>query len=424
LGSTRFGWPLFLCYTGQGNKGAQNFKQAQRGLKWRDLMKKVLTLMLTGVLAFSLSACGTTEDTTPTPDTTTGPNTSIVTEPKPTPVPKETGFRIAMITDIGDIDDGSFNQGTWEGVEAFAKANDIAYRYYRPLAVSDNDYLDTIALAIEGGAEVVVTPGFLFEPAIYEAQKIFPDVTFILLDGVPHAGDYATYEIASNTLSLLFDEHESGFLAGYAAVKDGLTDLGYLGGIAVPAVVRFGVGYLAGASYAAKEDGVTIDVSRYEYLGNFEASDDNKNKAASWYLLGTEVIFVAAGAAGFSVASAADEAGTLMIGVDVDQSIISDSVLTSAMKALAVATQDGLQAWLDGTFEGGRTVYMNASNDGVALPMDTSRFTTFDVATYDVIFARIATGELVVPKDYAGLLDFATTYGLNTTTFPNAATVG
>jgi basic membrane protein A and related proteins len=418
--------PFFYVILGKEIEGAQNFKQAQGCQKWRDLMKKVLTLVLAGVLAFSLAACVTIEDTTPTPDTTTGPDTPVVTEPapEPTPAPVEEGFRIAMITDIGDIDDGSFNQGTWEGVEAFAEANGITYRYYRPLAVSDNDYLDTIALAIEGGAEIVVTPGFLFEPAIYEAQKIFPDVTFILLDGVPHPGDYATYEIASNTLSLLFDEHESGFLAGYAAVKDGLTDLGYLGGIAVPAVVRFGVGYLAGASYAAKEDGVTIDVSRYEYLGNFEASDDNKNKAASWYLLGTEVIFVAAGAAGFSVSAAADEAGALMIGVDVDQARIGDSVLTSAMKALAVATQDGLQAWLDGTFEGGRTVYMNATNDGVALPMDTSRFTTFDVAMYDAIFARIATGELTVPKDYAGLLDFAATYGLDTTTLPDAPTVG
>ena len=387
-------------------------------------MKKVLTLLLAGVLAFSLVACGTTEDTTTTPDTTTGPDTPVVTEPTPEPAPEPAGFRIAMITDIGDIDDGSFNQGTWEGVEAFAEANNITYRYYRPLAVSDNDYLDTIALAIEGGAEIVVTPGFLFEPAIYEAQKLYPDVKFILIDGVPHAGDYATYETADNTLSVLFDEHESGFLAGYAAVKDGSTELGYLGGIAVPAVVRFGVGYLAGASYAAKEDGVTIDVSRFEYLGNFDASDDNKNRAASWYLLGTEVIFVAAGGAGFSVASAADEAGTLMIGVDVDQSNISDSVLTSAMKALAVATQDGLQAWLDGTWEGGRTVYMNAANDGVALPMDTSRFTTFDKAAYDAIYARIATGELVIPRSYTELLDFAADKGLDTTTLPDATTVG
>jgi len=389
-------------------------------------MKKVLTLVLAGTLAFSLAACGTTENTTAKPDTNTGPDTPVVTEPapEPTPAPAEEGFRIAMITDIGDIDDGSFNQGTWEGVEAFAEANGITYRYYRPLAVSDNDYLDTIALAIDGGAEIVVTPGFLFEPAIYEAQKMFPDVKFILIDGVPHAGDYATYEIAPNTLSVLFDEHESGFLAGYAAVKDGLTELGFLGGIAVPAVVRFGIGYLAGAAYAAKEDAVAVDLSRYLYLGNFDASDDNKNRAASWYLLGTEVIFVAAGAAGFSVAAAANEVDALMIGVDVDQAGIGDSVLTSAMKALAVATQDGLQAWLDGTFEGGRTVYMNATNDGVALPMDTSRFTTFDVAIYDVIFARIATGELTVPKDYAGLLDFAATNGLDTTTFPDASTVG
>jgi basic membrane protein A len=383
-------------------------------------MKKVLTLVLTTVLALSLAACGTGMDHTPT---TPAPTTPTPTTPT---TPAETTFRIAMVTDIGDIDDGSFNQGTWEGVVAFAEANNITHRYYRPLETGTAASLDAIALAVRGGAEIIVTPGFLFEPAIYEAQRLYPNVKFILIDGVPHAGDYATYETAPNTLSVLFDEHESGFLAGYAAVKEGFRDLGFLGGIAVPAVVRFGIGFIAGANYAAVESGLTINMgtSNYLYLRNFGSTDENKTVAATFYLQGREVIFVAAGAAGFNAMSAAEESNNKwVIGVDVDQGHASSRVLTSATKALDVAVQDGLQAWLDGTWEGGRTIYMNATNNGVALPMETSRFNNFTLEDYARIYDLIATGEVQVPIDYDALLVFADLYGIDSSTLPSAARI-
>jgi basic membrane protein A and related proteins len=387
-------------------------------------MKKILTLLLTGALAFGVAACTSTTDHTHTPTAPTPPTTPTTPTTPITPAP--TTFRIAMVTDIGDIDDGSFNQGTWEGVVAFAEANNISHRYYRPLEQGTAASMDAIALAVRAGAEVIVTPGFLFEPAIYEAQKLYPNVKFILIDGVPHAGDYATYETASNTLSVLFEEQESGFLAGYAAVKEGFRDLGFLGGIAVPAVVRFGIGFIAGANYAAAESGLTINLGTPNYLnlGNFGSSDENKVVAATFYLQGREVIFVAAGAAGFNAMSAAEEVDNKwVIGVDVDQGPASSRVLTSAMKALDVAVQDGLQAWLDGTWEGGRTVFMNATNSGVALPMATSRFTNFTLADYERIYALIASGELVVPRDYVALVTFATTYGIDPTTLPTEAKI-
>jgi basic membrane protein A and related proteins len=387
-------------------------------------MKKILTLLLTGALAFGVAACTSTTDHTHTPTAPTPPTTPTTPTTPITPAP--TTFRIAMVTDIGDIDDGSFNQGTWEGVVAFAEANNISHRYYRPLEQGTAASMDAIALAVRAGAEVIVTPGFLFEPAIYEAQKLYPNVKFILIDGVPHAGDYATYETASNTLSVLFEEQESGFLAGYAAVKEGFRDLGFLGGIAVPAVVRFGIGFIAGANYAAAESGLTINLGTPNYLnlGNFGSSDENKVVAATFYLQGREVIFVAAGAAGFNAMSAAEEVDNKwVIGVDVDQGPASSRVLTSAMKALDVAVQDGLQAWLDGTWEGGRTVFMNATNNGVALPMATSRFTNFTLADYERIYALIASGELVVPRDYVALVTFATTYGIDPTTLPTEAKI-
>lgn len=348
-------------------------------------MKRLLLALLGITVVFTLAACGE----------------------------EDTGFAIAMITDAGDIDDESFNQGTWEGIVEYAEANDITHKYYRPAEVSDEAYLETIDLAVEGGAEIIVTPGFLFEVAIYNAQTKYPDINFVLIDGVPHAGDYATYNIESNTQSILFDEHESGFLAGYAAVKEGFTNLGFMGGIAVPAVVRFGVGYVAGAYTAADELGVNITVDNYEYLGNFDASDEHKIKAASWFETGVEIIFAAAGGAGSSVMAAAEDAGASAIGVDVDQNGLSDTVLTSAMKDLGTAVKMSLIDHFEGTFVGGDSIQMNASNEGVGLPMDTSRFETFTTADYDDIFGRVP--NIDIPTNQEELVTFLDDLGVTWT---------
>jgi len=322
-------------------------------------------------------------------------------------------YEIAMITDAGDIDDESFNQGTWEGLVEYAEANNITHRYYRPAEVSTSAYIAEIDLAVQGGAEIIVTPGFLFEEAIYTAQEEHPNVNFVLLDGQPHAGDYEPY-VADNTVSIFYAEEESGFLAGYAAVKDGFTNLGYMGGMAVPAVVRFGIGYVAGAYYAANEIGATITFpdNRYEYLGDFDPSDVHKSQAESWYHDGTEIIFAAAGGAGSSVMAAAEDQDAWMIGVDVDQSQNSDKVLTSAMKDLAASVQRVLDAHYAGEFPGGQTLNLTASEDGVGLPMETSRFDTFSEAEYEEIFNLIADGSITVPRNYGDLEAFFDEYDL------------
>lgn len=331
-------------------------------------------------------------------------------------------YEIAMITDSGTIDDKSFNQGTWEGIIEFCEANSLTYKYYQPSEVSDDAYLAAINLAIAGGAKVVVTPGFLFETSVYTAQTANPTVKFVLIDGEPHTPDYATYETASNTLNILFNEHESGFLAGYAAVMDGYRSLGFTGGMAVPAVVKFGVGYVAGAFYAADELGVsiTLDSDHYTYFGDFGPSDEHKNLASSWYVSGTEIIFAAAGGAGSSVMAAAADNGEMMIGVDVDQSADSTTVLTSAMKYLSVAVQDALQDYVDDTFVGGQTIRLGVANDGVGLPTATAswRFDNFTSAQYDTIYASIKAGDVVVPSDYASLVTFLGALDSNPTDFP------
>ncbi len=347
-------------------------------------MKKVLILLVALLLSFGMSF-----------------NQAVVNAAEE--------FEIAMITDAGTIDDESFNQGTWEGIVEFATENSLTYKYYQPTAVSDDAYLAAIQLAVQGGAKVVVTPGFLFETSVHAAQTLHPTVKFVLIDGTPHAGDWVP-DIKTNTVSIMFNEHESGFLAGYAAVQEGYRKLGFIGGMAVPAVVKFGIGFVAGAFYAGEELDVKVEIpnNRYTYLGEFAPSDNHKNLASSWYVTGTEIIFAAAGGAGSSVMSAANDNSKKMIGVDIDQAGQSPTVLTSALKQLGVAVQQVLQTYLDDTFVGGQVIYKGAENDGVGLPTVSSswRFQNFTTAQYNTIYGKLKDGTINVPANYDELETF------------------
>lgn len=316
------------------------------------------------------------------------------------------GFEIALITDKGNIDDKSFNQGAWEGVVKFTDAEKVTHKYYKPEEANDAGYLAAIELAVTGGAKVIVTPGFLFEVPIYEAQTKYPEVKFILLDGAPHTPDYKTYKTEANVASILYAEEQSGYLAGYAAVMDGMTKLGFMGGMAVPAVQAFGYGYLQGAEKAAAELGLpdkAISVI-YHYTGDFAETDTNKATAKTIYQAGTQVIFACGGSVGKSVMSAAAESDAKVIGVDVDQRYDSETVLTSATKGLGASVVAVLESiyktnsWA--TFSGKTTVF-NAKNAGVGLPTAVigddkanafDRFTKFDKAAYDKVFATLVDG--------------------------------
>lgn len=330
-------------------------------------------------------------------------------------------FEIAMITDSGSIDDESFNQGTWEGIKKYADKNGISYKYYKSSESSTEAYLNAIDLAIEGGVKIIITPGFLFENSIFIAQETYPNIVFILIDGTPHNADYSEFKIGDNTLSILFREEEAGFLAGYAAVMDGFKNFGFIGGIAVPSVVRFGIGYISGIYFGAHilDKEITFDSEHYSYLGNFMASDEHKNKALSWYVSDVEIIFCAAGGAGASIMSAAEDGEAYMIGVDIDQSSQSNSVLTSALKELGNAVYLVLSDYYNGLFNGGVVLSMGASNSGVGLPMNTSLFTNFSEAQYDSMYQSIAIGALDIPSKYAEFVIFADDYGLNIKNAPS-----
>ena len=310
-------------------------------------------------------------------------------------------YEVVLVTDVGNIDDHSFNQAAWEGVKTYAEENGKTYAYYRPSEDSTEARIKQIKAAVANGAKVIVLPGYLFEDAVTQMQFEFPDVIFISLDTSPTAGEGSP---APNTYSIVYKEEQAGYFAGYAIVKDGFTKLGFLGGMAVPAVIRYGYGFVQGAEAAAKEMGVTVDM-KYWYCDSFAPSDNIKTKMDSWYADGTEVVFSCGGGIYLSALAAADAAGGLVIGVDTDQSYESDLIITSAMKGL----KESVILALTKIYENGGALpadmagvvaTLGAESNATGLPTDEHawRFAQFTVDEYNALFETVkadVNGELV-----------------------------
>lgn len=321
------------------------------------------------------------------------------------------GYSIALITDLGPVDDKSFNQGAWEGVVSYAEEFGISHKYYRPAEDSAVARLDSIALAVRGGAEIIVCPGFLFGEVVFEAQDAFPDTKFILLDADPHNASFSEFRIEKNVMSIYYAEEQGGFIVGYAAVKEGMTNLAYFGGVSVPSVIRYGIGFVEGAEYAAIEDDVDVNIM-YKYLGSFNSLPEYKTLAASWYNNGTDTIFVAAGGAINNAVSAAEELGNkTVIGCNVNQMDISETIITSSLKQLKDSVYTGLTDYYTGQFKGGEILLLNAAEGGVAMPDDFSRFSNFKKSDYDMMFAKLVDGSISVTSD----TDVSLTEDLNLT---------
>jgi len=301
-------------------------------------------------------------------------------------------YELVLITNYDILDDSSFNYGAWEGLKQYAEEHNKSYQYYQPEEGTKTAYLEAIELAVKNGAKLVVAPSSVFEVTIYEAQVKYPEVNFILLDGEPHTEDYKTYHTEKNVTPILYAEEEAGFMAGYAAVKDGFTKLGFQGGMAVPEVIRYGHGFAQGAEIAAKEMGLAEgSVSlMYNYSGDFAASEENQERAAGWYQAGTEIIFACGGAVGDSVIAAAEAFdGKYVIGVDTDRSAESETVISSAVKMLANSVYQALEAYYDNKWEGGKTLILNAANDGVGLAMENSKWRKFNDNDYNVLLNAV-----------------------------------
>ena len=305
-------------------------------------MKKILALLLVAIMVIGMFAgCANT----------TG---------------NKNANKIAMVTDYGDITDQSFNQTTWEAVKAFGEKNKVEVKYYKPTSNDTAGRVASVELAIAEGHNVIVLPGYAFGATIAEVSGKYKDVKFIALDvakgdllegGValkgesydynPDNWDLNKYVYMDNVYCAIYQEEISGYMAGYAAVKLGYTKLGFLGGMAVPAVIRFGYGYVQGVDAAAKELGINVEL-KYAYGNQFFGDADITAVMDTWYAGGTEIVFACGGGIYTSAAEAAKKVGGKVIGVDVDQKAIIDGeygagmTVTSAMKGLYPTTVDTL----------------------------------------------------------------------------------
>ena len=338
-------------------------------------MKKLLALLLAVVMVFALAACG---EKTPSTD-----------EPA-----KADTYEIIMLMDLpgGSVDDGSFCEATWDGIEKYCAETGATSTYMTPAEESKESYLSLFDQAVAAGGKVLVCPGYLFEDAIFEAQDKHPDVNFILIDGRPHSTDYTEYRTGSNVYSVLFAEQEVGFMAGYASVMEGYRKLAFFGGMAVTSVARYGYGYVAGAEQAAKDLGLAKDEVEmiYWYSGDFMASPEKLTTVKGWYETGTEIIFSCGGTICESAFAAAEELNKAVIGVDLDQAGDSPTVITSAMKGCANATYDALIGYKNGSFPGGQDAVLGSSVDCVGLAIgDSWRLKNYTEEQYLELFERM-----------------------------------
>ena len=320
---------------------------------------------------------------------------------------EEAGMKVAMITDYGDITDQSFNQTTYEACKTYCEGGNYEFQYYKPNSDSDTDRISSIEKAIEDGFNVIVMPGYAFGPAIQQVAPEYTDITFIALDvSEGDIGDLAA-DVPANLYCAVYQEELCGYMAGYAAVKLGYKKLGFLGGMAVPAVVRYGYGFVQGADAAAAELGLTDVEIKYVYGNQFYGDADITAYMDTWYANGTEIVFACGGGIFTSAGEAASKVGGKVIGVDVDQAPTIDGMygegitVTSAMKGLAATVYTSLSDIANGLFEGGKVENLGLISDEpvanfVQIAPSTQFSDSFTEDDYKALVAKMFAGEITV----------------------------
>ena len=354
-------------------------KNIRQKIKW----------MLVLLMAVSLSACGVKEEKNRQQAEENSAEESIS---------KDGTYEIAFISGEGELDDSGFHESSWEGIAEYADENRITYSYYRPAADTRQAREEAVRTAAKKGAKIIISQGYPFEEVIAHMQNEYPKIQFLMLDAKPRKSGQKA-ELASNVHCILFREEEAGYLAGYAAVREGYTRLGFLGGKEIAPVQRYGSGFIQGAEYAAMEMEREITL-KYQYTDTFLPSDEVQQKSKEWYEEGVQVIFACNGGASVSVMQSAEELDGKVIGVDTDQSAESITVLTSAGKNLKGAVTEALDTLYEngGVWSGkqaGKTITLGAKEEGVGLPQEEEawRFENFTQRDFRKIYRGLKRGE-------------------------------
>lgn len=318
-------------------------------------------------------------------------------------------IKAGMVTDGGTVEDKSFNEGTWTGLKEAEKDLNTKIQYLQPAGTTEADYLKEISNLYDAGFKFIVTPGYKFETAVYKSQDKYTDAQFVLIDGQPNDGN-GNVKVGDNTLSIYFAEDEAGFLAGIAAsveLKEG--DLGFIGGMEIPSVIRFNLGFQKGVAYANEHLGTNMSLKEENivYEGTFENAAGGTQIAATMYDRGVKAIFCAAGSVGNGVITEAKTRVNTgetawVIGVDSDQyndGVYADGksvILTSAIKKVDVATYDAIKEFKEDKFKGGQTLTFDVSNDGVGLPKENPNLSESTIKAVEDIYSKIKDGSIEI----------------------------
>ncbi|MCI6692925.1 MULTISPECIES: BMP family lipoprotein [unclassified Clostridium] len=364
------------------------------------MKKKVIALALSALMVTGLIGCGSKEEGK------TGTNKD---------------FKVGMVTDAGTIDDKSFNQGTWEGILKAKEELGVESNYIKPAGTTEADYMKEIGNLYDTEYKFIVTPGFKFETAIFNAQAKYPDAKFVIIDGSPNngkEGDAREAKVGENTVAVFFAEHEAGFVAGVATalqLKEG--ELGFIGGMEIPAVQKFNWGFQQGVKYANDNLGtkMSLKAENVVYQGSFDNAAAGQQLAATMYDNGVKAIFTAAGGVGVgAIKEAKDRADTgkeaWIIGVDVDQ--YSEGIyegeksiiLTSAIKKIDTATFNIIKDELDGKFPGGQTLTFDAKTGGVGIPENNPNLSKETQDKVAEVFNQIKDGKIKVSDEQGDLI--------------------
>ena len=375
--------------------------------------KGILSVLLAVMLVAGVTACGSKKEDA----SAQKPEGEITADDISDTMESEDGKYVgAMVTDVAQLKDGNFNEGTWNGVKCFASEKGYSYKYYQPAngnEATDSDRYDAMIAAIDNGAEIIVTPGYMQYEALYQAATEHPEVKFVFIDG---------WDVGlENVAGIYYHEEQSGFMAGYSVVKDGLTKLGFCGGGGGgnPAVNRCGYGFVQGANAAAAEMGVNVTI-KYSYLYGeaYSASDSLQTMVNGWFAQGTELVMPYGGTMCNSVFAAAAANNGYTIGGDVDQSKDSETVITSSLKGLEASVDLALTKYFENKWEEVQgDTWLGIEENATGLPMETSRFEKFTQEDYDALTKGIIDGTYKVSYDFEGFLGGTETFSNVTVEF-------
>lgn len=347
------------------------------------MIRKLLSLVAALSMVFTLAACGSSEEVQPE---------------------EQIDYEIALITDSGLLMNGGYSEVAWNTVSSFGASEGISHKYYKAAEVSDDAYKQAIDDAAQGGAKLIITDGCEFSQVIFEKQKQYKDIKFVIVDTAPIDAESGKTKIGKNTAEIMFASEQAGYLAGYAAVKDGMTQLGFMGDGKKSLTMDYLYGFIQGADKAAVEQGVSVNV-KYHYSNKDEDRDQILKKSGEWYDGGIEAIFACGSGVEQQVIESAELLDKKVIVCETEKSMMSDTIVVSAVNDIETALNEVLKQYSDDKFPGGKSALYDVANGSVMLDLDNSRLENLDKSDYKRMIKELSSGDIKVKKHDAGNID-------------------